>query len=167
MARKVAPKKKPDVVRDWRPKYSRLTKRQLRDFLVALAETGNVAHSCRESGASRRAIYKRARSDPEFAAAFEEAKEIGWCGLEDDTLDLARNGYQEPITSTNRETGETEVIDYKRRHYPALNIFLLKAHNPQRYRERVDIAHGGQGGGPLSLEVIMDPKAVAELGKTG
>ncbi len=161
--KKVAPKKKLKPVTDWRPPYKRLTKRQMRDCLVALAETGNVSHACRVANASRRAIYKRAATDEEFGAAFEEAKTIGWCGLEDDTLQLARNGYEEPITSRNRETGETEIIGHKVKHYPALNIFLLKAHDPQRYRERYEIEHGGKGGGPLDLNVIMDPKAVAEV----
>lgn len=158
---KVAPKKKARLVTDWHPPQERLTRRQMRDVLIHLAETGNVSHACRLAKASRRAIYKRVRTDEAFRDAFEEAKFTGWCGLEDDTLNLARNGYEEPITSRNRETGETEIIDTKRRHYPALNIFLLKSHNPERYRERFEI-EGKNMTSPVTLQVVLDSKAVEE-----
>ncbi len=153
------PRKKLTPCKDWRPPNQRLTKRQMRDFLVHLVESGNVSLACRQAGAKRGAIYKRARDDEEFSAAFEEAKTLGWCGLEDDTLDLARNGFDEPVFH------DGDVCGIKRRFYPALNIFLLKAHDPARYRERIDIDHGGKSGAPLTMQVIMDPRAVAEAGK--
>ena len=154
--KKVTRKKKAVPVKDWRPPQQRLTKRQMRDFLINLAEHGNVSYACRVTGAKRTAIYKRARTDEAFAKAFEEAKEIGWNGLEDDTLELAREGYEEPVFH------QGEIVGTKQKYSPALNIFLLKAHNPERYRERVDIEHGNKGGGPLTMNVVLDPQALAE-----
>lgn len=153
-AKKKRRKRRP--VDDWRPRQQRLTKAQLRRVLEKLAETGNVSAACRFAKAERTAVYRKAERDPAFKEAFEEAKRLGWCGLEDDTLDRARNGWHEPIFHDGEQVG------LKTRFSPALNIFLLKAHDPERYRERIDLRAGGPGGGALELNVILDPRAAAE-----
>jgi len=155
MAKKVTTKKKKPVL-DWRPKQQPLTHEKMKRFLYGLMRLGNVSEACRFAGANRTAIYQRMARDAEFARFFEEARRIGAANLEDVAYDRAVNGWEEPVFYLGDECGA------KQKFSPALMIFLLKAHDPDKYRERFDIEHGAKGGGPLSLEVIMHPKAVAE-----
>lgn len=155
MAKKVTSKK----VIDWRPKNQVVTNAQVKRFLYGLMREGNVTAAAKYAHANRTALYQRKARDPEFAACWEECLEIGVCGLEDHAHSLAVNGWEEPVFHDGDECGT------KTKFSPALIIFLLKAHNPAKYRERFEIEHGGKGGGPLAFEVIMDPQAVAEAAK--
>ena len=128
----------------------------MRDFLYALMREGNVSEAARQVGANRTALYQKRARDDEFAALWDECLAIGCDNLEDTARRLAVNGWDEPIFH------DGEVVGSKRKYSPALIIFLLKSHKPEKYRERFDIEQSAKGGGPLALQVILDPKAVAE-----
>ncbi len=142
----------------WLPKQQPLTIKKMRAFLYALMRLGNVSQACRQVKVNRTAIYQRKVYDEAFSQAFEDARRVGVSNLEDTAFDIANAGWLEPVFHDGKECGE------KRRFSPALMIFLLKSHDPQRYRERVDFQSSGAGGGPMQLNVIMDPRAVAEAG---
>lgn len=84
-------------------------------FLELLSQTGNVTAACRGSGLSKETVYKARKTDPEFAAAWQKAEETA--------VDLLELEARRRAMSTS----------------DTLLIFLLKAHKPDMYRERLDI----------------------------
>jgi len=84
-------------------------------FIAVYSATGNVRLAATASGVSRAAIYKRAAVSSVFAEAWVQARE--------DAVDvLEAEARRRALTSSD-----------------ALLMFLLKAHRPETYRERVDI----------------------------
>ncbi len=106
------------------------TARRRRRFLEVLAECAIVAEACRAAGAARGSFYAWRRDDPEFAAAWDEALEIGIATLEDEAIRRARDGVATPVFHRGRQVATV------RKTSDALLMFLLRAHRPQLYRER-------------------------------
>ena len=84
-------------------------------FLEVLSQTGNVSFACRSAQISRQTAYDAREKDAEFAAQWENALEEAVELLE---LEARRRAL--------------DVSD-------TLMIFLLKAHRPERYRERYEV----------------------------
>lgn len=84
-------------------------------FLAALSEHGNVSQAARAARIDRSTAYLARHADPAFAAAWLKAQEQGLDSLEDVAVERAR---------TESDT---------------LLIFLLKAHRPDKYRDRVQV----------------------------
>lgn len=80
-------------------------------FLAALRETGNIRASCRVAGIDRRAVMRAYKSSLEFHAEWEKAMEEATDALE--------------IIARRRAVDSSDT----------LLIFLLKALDPQKYRE--------------------------------
>jgi DNA-binding XRE family transcriptional regulator len=96
-------------------------------FLKAYEELGTVTHAATAAGVARSTVYQVEKNDPEFAAAFEEAREAAADRLERVAIQRAE------------ETSDT------------LLIFLLKALRPEKYRENVRVEHSGA----LSLNEVL------------
>jgi len=151
----------------------KLTPEKLAAFCAALAETCNVGRACKAVGISRYTAYKWRKDMPDFAKAWEEAMQAGVTALEDEAHRRAFEGVQDPLTHQGQftylyrdkldENGEPvlnemgfpvrePVLDENGEHKVAavrkysdtLAIFLLKAHNPDKYRDRQDINLSGQ-----------------------
>jgi hypothetical protein len=121
---------------EWRPK-----------FLSALRNSGNVRAASLAAGIGRKTAYRHRERSKNFAADWDEAIEDACDAMEAEAFRRAMQGVEKPITVA----GEREVIrDYS----DTLLIFMLKAHRPQRFRERVE--HTGDGGGPITLHVVYD-----------
>jgi hypothetical protein len=88
------------------------TDRARETFLEQLRETCNVSHSAREAGISRTVAYEWRASDPDFAAAWEDAEEQAVDKLEKVARDRAIDGSDRMME------------------------ILLKAHRPEKYVER-------------------------------
>ena len=99
-----------------------LTPLQVR-FLNALALGGSVSRACRSCVMARANPYRWADKSVEFRDAMEEARDVGIQRLEDWAL-------QRAMDDDNPSDRLTE--------------FLLKAHRPHVYRERVDHHIHGQ-----------------------
>lgn len=106
-------------------------------FLTRLRKTANVTKSAIYAGMSRRALYDRRDSDEDFAAewngAVEEAVEL----LEEEARHRAQDGVLEPVFYQGKKVGRV------RKYSDTLLIFLLKAHKPEKYRERSEVKHTG------------------------
>jgi hypothetical protein len=89
-------------------------------FLAGLKICPVVSYAARLAKVSRRNVYEQRERFPEFAAAWDDAIAEGI------------------------EMLEAEAHSRARRVSDTLMIFLLKAHKPQMYRERLDITHGGE-----------------------
>jgi len=98
-------------------------------FFAALAETANVSKACAAIAVSRRTAYNWREADPGFAAGWDRAMKAAVLGLEDEAHRRAFEGLDKPVFYQGEECGTV------REYSDTLAIFLLKAHNPEKYRE--------------------------------
>lgn len=144
----------------------KLTPEILTAFCAALAETGIVAKACKAVSVSRQTAYGWRDDIPEFAAAWDKALKVGITALEDEVHRRAFVGQDKPLVHLGQFTylRDFQAIDPETgAHYdPAfapvlrdvegnpqlatmkeysdtLAMFLLKAHDPERYRDRSQI----------------------------
>lgn len=113
------PKPPADRPGEWR----NITHAKKRAWLTAYALAGSVKGACEATGVPRRTHDHWMQHDPEFKLARGEALEDAIEVLEDEARRRAKVGSD------------------------LLLIFLLKAHRPERYRDRYEVT--GAGGGPL------------------
>lgn len=97
-------------------------------FIRRLAESGNVADSCRKARLPQRTAYDLRKSDPAFAALWKEAEEISIDGLEDEARRRGVEGWDEPVYQKGVKVGTV------RRHSDRMLEILLKGHRP-KFRE--------------------------------
>lgn len=115
----------------WRPR-----------FIQALRNSGNVRASCQAAGIDRSTVYKAREKSKEFAEAWDEALEEAVDTLEAAAWTRARDGVtrREPVMYKGEKVGEKVITEYS----DQLMTLLLKAHRPDKYRERVDMKHSGK-----------------------
>ena len=98
--------------------------------------TAKAADAIAVAGTSRSRVYELRRSDPEFAAAWDDVEEIAADRLEDEARRRAVDGVPEPLVSGGKivrdDDGQPIAI---RRYSDPLLLALLRAHRPPR-RER-------------------------------
>jgi hypothetical protein len=135
-------------------------------FLKSLATTGIVSRACKVSSIGRNAAYDARNSDPEFAAAWDEAIDEAADLLEEECRRRAYegitrkkfNGRGEPIIDP-----ETQTQYYEREYSDTLLIFTLKAARPEKFRERVSNEHSGPGGKPIEVTDTGRTARIVEL----
>jgi hypothetical protein len=111
----------------------KLTPEKLVAFCAALAESCNVGKACKAINIARITAYKWRNARPEFKAEWDAAVEIGVSALEDEAHRRAFDGSDKAIVHLGAITGT--VKEYS----DTLAIFLLKAHAPEKYRERSEV----------------------------
>jgi hypothetical protein len=89
-------------------------------FLQSLQEEPNVSRACKTARIGRTIAYVHRKENPEFAAQWDFALKMGMGALEDEAVKRALSGSD------------------------TLLIFLLKAHDPAKYRENIDVTSGGK-----------------------
>ena len=94
-------------------------------FLEIFGMSMNVVLSAKGAGVDRTTIYRERQRNPEFAAAYEDARQEAIERLEAEAYKRAQN-----VSDT-------------------LLIFLLKSHKPDIYREQYEAKHAG------SVEVVI------------
>mgnify|MGYP003657652206 CR=1 FL=1 len=75
----------------------RITSEHRQKFLETLAMTANVAMATRASGIYVMKWYRLRKSDPKFAAAWEEALDLGTRAIEDEVVRRAVHGNATPV----------------------------------------------------------------------
>lgn len=131
----------------------KLTPEKLTAFCAALAETCNVGKACAAVGISRMTAYTWRKEMPDFAQAWDEAMKAGLLALEDEAHRRAFDGVDEPVFYKGDECGTI------RKYSDTLAIFLLKAHNPEKYRETSKVELSGH----LAVNEMTDDEIRAEL----
>lgn len=107
------------------------TQEKREKFLLSLVETGgNVSASCGLAGIKRRTAYDWRSDDPEFAAEWDEAVNVGLDALESEARRRAFEGIEEPVFYKG------QICGHIRRYSDSLIMFMLKAYRPQ-FRDRV------------------------------
>lgn len=140
-----APKKRSRP--DWAPR-----------FLEALCETANISAACAAAGVkSRQTVYTRRDSEPDFAVAMAEALEVATDTLELEARRRAKDGCDRPVFHQGIQCGTV------REYSDTLMIFLLKAHRPEKFRDRLDLRHSGRvkvkADSALADAILNDPDA--------
>lgn len=136
-----------------------LTKTQ-RAFLAAYEEYGTVAGAARAVGCERTNHNHRWLSNPEYEAAFKEAKEASVQFLETEIRRRALEGDDEPVIYQGKRCYEMvrnlkgklvkKPLTIKRKS-DNLGMFILKGERPEKYRDnwRGEIDH--------KVEIRQDP----------
>lgn len=112
------------------------TARKRRAFLKTLSTTGNVSEAARASKLSRSHAYALKLSDLDFAAEWADALESATDVLEAEARHRAVDGVQQPHFHQGKVAGS--VTKYS----DSLLMFLLKAHRPEKYRDKSAEAKG-------------------------
>ena len=107
-------------------------------FLALLAQTGNVTASADGVGKSRDAAYKARRANPDFAEAWEDAKEEALDAMEAEAWRRGMQGVDEPVFY------QGEVRGHITKYSDTLLIFMLKAGRPHKFRERHQVDVSGR-----------------------
>ena len=116
---------------------TRVTDEEKATFLQGLAEGLSVTGAAERTGRTRRAFYAIAKRDEEFAQDRAETIDDGTERLEDEARRRALEGTEKPIYQGGKRVGS--VKEYS----DTLLIFLLKARNPAKYRDRHELEVSG------------------------
>lgn len=128
-------------------KNPRVPARKKKIFLSTLRKNGKVNDATFAAGYSDSSfLYKCRKSDPEFAKAWDEAKEEAMDLLEDEAFRRAHDGVEDP------QFYKGEVAGYKTKYSDSLIMFLLRAGRPEKFRENIKI--DGELRGKLGIAVL-------------
>lgn len=122
-------------------------------FLEQLSKLSNVTLACEVAGLNRITAYEWKRSDPEFAKDWEAALALGVQGMEDEAKRRAFDGYEEPVYQGGVQVGTV------RKYSDSLAALMLKAHAPDKYRERSDLNISGS----LNVRNMSEAELEAEV----
>lgn len=127
-------------------------------LLEYLEQTGRVDLACKLAKVPRRTAYAWRMDDSEFSKDWEIAIDRAVGLLEDEAHRRAHEGTDEP------QFYQGVVCGHVRKYSDTLLIFLLKAHRPERYRDRASIEHTGANGaplqaGPTNVQIVLVPAA--------
>ncbi|MFB6453730.1 hypothetical protein ACE38W_00540 [Chitinophaga sp. Hz27] len=133
-------------------KGERRTTEQIQEaFLKAFEDTGNITLACKKARLPRRTFYNwlsSADTNKSFLTSFENSRIMAIGGLEDEAHRRAVTGLKKGIYyKGERIAWETEYSD-------TLLIVLLKAHAPERYKDRTSAEISGPNGTPIQQEVV-------------
>jgi hypothetical protein len=123
----------------------KLTPEKLAAFCSALAETGNVSKACKAVDISRYTAYQWRQDNPEFVKGWDAALNAAVYAMEDEARRRAFEGTVEPVHYMG------DRVDTIRKYSDTLAIFLLKAHAPEKYRERSQLDIGNANDKPFEV----------------
>lgn len=119
----------------------KVTERRRKIFLKTLAKTGRVGYSARAAGYSCSTYLARIRrSDPDFSAQWDEALDTAMDILEDAAHERAVDGVEEPVFH------QGAIVGHKLKYSDGLLTTLLKANNPDKYRDNTKLDVNVSGG---------------------
>ncbi|MGH8323238.1 MAG: terminase [Steroidobacteraceae bacterium] len=122
-------------------------------FIESMAKTCNVTLASQAAGISRTYAYQARDADPQFAAAWDEAEQSAVDVLEAEARRRAAVGVSEPVFHKGVQIASV------RKYSDVLLIFLLKAHRPEKYRERIQHEVTPGDGATFTLKIKKPRKA--------
>ncbi len=108
-------------------------------FLSALRRAANVSEAATAAGIGRTTAYEARQRDKPFSDRWDAAIEEACDALEREAWRRAVEGVEEAVFQQGVEVGRV------RKYSDSLMIALLKAHRPEKYRERHDHRHEHDG----------------------
>lgn len=128
------------------------TRQRARDaFLAELCKRGIISDAVKVAGFDRVTFYRWREEDPEFAKAWDDALDEAASTLENEAWRRATEGVEEPIVG-RVERDRDGVVAHVRKYSDSLLTTLLKAHRPEKYRERYE--HELRGA--IQIEYVND-----------
>lgn len=155
------------ALRDWDKAWKQ-------PFLEAISRIPNVSAAARFARIHRDTAYNEVKLDPEFAAAWDEANQVGRERVDQILFRRATQGEPETITKTvTKRDGDGNVIEettvtvQTQRVSNNLLTLWLRAHWPEKYGNVQSIRHTGAEGGPIEIEVYRTstPERMLELAR--
>ena len=154
---------------DWYPVARRKredgwTHARQRKFVEVLADTGSIRQAALAVEMSQQSCYRlrRAPGAEAFARAWDAAIEEASRRLVDIAFERAVQGVAEPVFDK-----EGACIAVRRKYNDRLLMFLLRAHNPERYRyAHGDLRHAGEPAPApavpvaAAIELLVPPRPV-------
>jgi len=127
-------------------------------FLDHLRKTANISESARVAVVARRTIYEWRDADPVFAAAWDDAIDEATDALEAEARRRAIEGDEEYVVSMGQLVRDPKTGEYltTRKRSDGLMTLLLKAHRPERFRERYDVQQTGN----ITMNITKDDDAL-------
>lgn len=135
----------------------KLTPETVTLFLVTLAESCQVRKACDAAGISAYTAYRWRKEHPDFLDAWDEALKAGLYLLESEAHRRAFDGVDEPIYQQGVQVGTV------RKYSDTLAMFLLKSHDPAKYRDNARMEVTGAEGGPVEFAQVDDAAAASRL----
>ena len=130
------------------------TPKNVARFCEMLAETGQVGKSARAIGVSRMTVWNWRQKHPKFREAWDAALKIATTTLEDEAWRRAHEGNEEPVYHNG------ECVGMVRKYSDTLLIFLLKACDPAKYREKFQ-ADAPRQEAPSNADLLEIAKKIA------
>lgn len=127
-------------------------KAKRRRFLETLAETGIVAQACAASGISWAQACRTWEKSPAFRAAWRMALDQATDTLEAEARRRAVEGWEKPVFYQGQPVGAI------REYSDSLLMFLLRAHRPERFRDRTK----EEGNEPVMVHIARFAPEVQE-----
>jgi hypothetical protein len=112
-------------------------------FLDEFRQRGNITAAVRAVGIARVTPYRWCEADKKFAEAFADSAEEAIELMEWEARRRAMGEVQTPVYHNG------EVVGHIPRYSDSLLMFLLRAHRPEKYRERYEHRVGDADGRPL------------------
>lgn len=127
-------------------KDDRSKEQQQADFLAYFSVYASVSRAAKKSKVARSNIYLWLKNDDAFKELYDEACKEALGSLEDEAVRRAYEGVLKPVFQGGVKVGSI------REYSDTLLIVLLKARDPQKYKERVASEHSGPNGKPIAVE---------------
>jgi hypothetical protein len=131
-------------------------------WLKVFAEFGVIGTACKAVGVDRSTAYNHREQFPDFAEAWDQAREDAADLFEEELRRRAIEGVVKPVYYEGRRVDDGTIKTYS----DTLLIFRLKALRPEVYREHFDHRISGPGGGALQINIVPAkmPKPKADEG---
>ena len=104
--------------------------------------------ACARAGVNRSTAYRAREKDDKFAEQWDEALDDALDRLEEECIRRGRDRTDEPVYYKG------EICGVIKRYSDTLLMFYLKAHRPEKYRERYEVKNTGIG----KIEVVYVEK---------
>lgn len=127
-------------------------------FIEFLGEGGHVSGACRAARVGRSTAYRHRQADEAFAVAWADAEQESTERLEEEAYRRAHDGL-----TRNKYDKDGNLLCEELVYSDTLMIFLLKARDPEKYRDRLDLRHSGKVGKPQRVDLsILSDEDLAE-----
>lgn len=124
-------------------------------FLASLRDGKSISAAALDAGIGRRTAFEWRLSEPDFAAAWDEAVEEGTDRLEDEAHRRARDGTSKPVFHQGQQCGTVQEFS------DTLMIFMLKARRRSKFGDKQEI--GGIDGGAIEIADVSSARRKAAL----
>lgn len=133
-----------------------------RKFLSHFVDTGRIGESARRTGISQVSYYNWLKTKPAFKQVMINIQPLVADMIEDEVKRRALEGVEEDIYH------QGIIVGQKVNYSDSLITTLIKAHMPEKYRERTSTELTGKDGAPLTmafLDTILDPPKGTPIAK--